>query len=280
MRALVRSRGRASQLEKAGVELVIGDLHSADALGSLVTGCDAIVHVAGAVRGNNLEQFLETNLEGTRRLLQAAGEHAASARFLLLSSLAAREPQLSWYAQSKREAEALVAGSGLDWVVLRPPAVYGPGDEEMQAIFDWMARGVATVPGNPAARTSLIHVDDLVEAISASLASEAAAGQVMEMGDGKADGYDWAELAAAAASVFDRPVRLFRVPAFLLDTIARINLLTARLTGRPAMLTPPKLRELRHEDWVTDNTAITAATGWVPAIALREGLAATCKAAL
>ena len=38
------------------------------------------------------------------------------------------------------------------------------------------------------------------------------------------------------------------------------------------MLTPPKLRELRHTDWVADNDAITAATGWTPVVGLREGL--------
>ena len=64
--------------------------------------------------------------------------------------------------------------------------------------------------------------------------------------------------------VFGRSVRVVRVPAPLLNAIAHINLAMARLTGRPAMLTPPKLRELRHEDWTTDNAAISEATGWVP----------------
>ena len=277
---LARDRDRALPLELGGAELVIGDLQGRESLDKLVKGCDAVMHVAGAVRGNSLAEFRETNVEGTRRLLNAAEATGNSPRFLLLSSLAAREPQLSWYSRSKRDAEVLVANSTLDWMVLRPPAVYGPGDEEMQAIFDWMARGIATVPGAAAARTSLVHVDDLVDAIMACLSSEAVVGKVLELGDGKPAGYDWPELAAIAGDVYGRHVRLVRIPAPLLNAVALINLALARLTGRAAMLTPPKLRELRHADWVTDNTAITAATGWVPGIRLREGLAATREAAL
>jgi nucleoside-diphosphate-sugar epimerase len=280
VRALVRSQERAQPLQQAGAELVIGDIHSTAKLSRLVAGSDAVVHLAGAVRGNGLQQFLQTNCEGTRLLLHASAAAAPGARFLLLSSLAAREPQLSWYSHSKREAESLVTASGLDWSVIRPPAVYGPGDEEMKAIFDWMARGIALVPGHEESRTSLIHVDDLVEAVIACLVSDNASGQVLEMGDGKRGGYDWADLADIAAAVYDRPVRLLRLPAWLLDAVARANLAIARLTGRAAMLTPPKLRELRHDDWVTDNAAITATTGWTPAIPLREGLAALRKSAL
>lgn len=280
MRVLVRDPARARHLADAGIELVTGDLRSATALRELVADSAAIVHAAGAVRGNNPEAFLKTNLEGTRRMLEAAAAVAPDSRFLLLSSLAAREPQLSWYADSKRQGENLVTASELDWIVLRPPAVYGPGDREMRAIFDWMRRGLALVPGAVDARTSLLHVDDLVAATLACLDNDAASGRVFELGDGKRGGYDWAELAAVAAAVYGRPVRLLRLPAPLLDAVAGLSLAWARLSRRPAMLTPAKLRELRHPNWVTDNTELTTATGWAPAIALYDGLRALDGSAL
>lgn len=212
-------------------------------------------------------------MAGTTALLAALRLQANPPRLLQLSSIVAREPQLSWYAHSKREGEQQLENcAALDWVIVRPPAVYGPGDKEMLPIFQWMHRGIALVPGSPEARTSLIHVSDLVDAIIACLHSADATGQTLALCDGQRDGYNWHEMAAIAAQLWSRPVRLWCVPRWLLDTIAALNGRAAAFTGRAAMLTPPKLHELRHPDWVVNNDAITAATGWTPKIELREGL--------
>jgi nucleoside-diphosphate-sugar epimerase len=239
-----------------------------------VTGCDAVVHGAGVVRGNAQGDFDRVNVAGTEAVLTAVIAQARPLRLLLLSSLAAREPQLSWYSRSKRDGEKqLEQHMELDWTILRPPAVYGPGDQEMLPIFQWMRWGIALVPGSPDARTSLIHVADLVEAILACLQSPAAKGQTLALCDGKANGYNWREMSEIAAQYWSRPVRVWPVPRWLLDAIAALNSRAAALTGRAPMLTPAKLRELRHADWVVENGAITAATGWTPAVGLLAGLA-------
>jgi nucleoside-diphosphate-sugar epimerase len=251
-----------------------GDLSNPRALQRLVADCDAVVHCAGAVRGNSQADFDRVNVAGTAALLAAARAQAHPPRLLLLSSLAAREPQLSWYAHSKREGETLLEhAADLDWVILRPPAVYGPGDREMLPVFQSMRRGIAQVPGSPAARTSLIHVEDLVAAILACLRSPATTGQTLTLCDGKANGYNWREMADLAAQQWSRPVRVWPVPRWLLDSVAALNSGIAGITGRAPMLTPAKLRELRHEDWVVDNSAITSATGWMPEVGLPAGLA-------
>ena len=87
-------------------------------------------------------------------------------------------------------------------------------------------------------------------------------------------------MADLVGAVWGRRVRLWPVPRWLLDSLAWANLRSARLTGRSPMLTPPKLRELRHRDWVVDNRLITATTGWEPAIGLRQGLEQLHKAEL
>ena len=276
----MRDPQRAAPLAQIGVELVSGTLHDVDAMTNLVRGCGAIVHCAGVVRGRNLEQFRAINTDGTRRLLVARKSYCPDTRLLLVSSLAAREPQLSWYSRSKREGEDLVTAADNDWCVLRPPAVYGPGDEEMQAIFDLMQRGIALVPGRASARNSLVHVSDLVEAMLACLEAPASRGQVLSLCDGKARGYDWGELAATAATIYQRPVRLVHPPGPLLDAVAWSNLLLSRLLRRSPMLTPRKLRELRFPDWTVDNEAITASTGWSPQIGLADGLQALVESAL
>lgn len=273
VRILARSTERAAALKEQGAAVVQGDLDDLGALTALVSGCDAIVHGAGAVRGNSQADFDRVNVKGTEHLLAAVTASGGSPRLLLLSSLVAREPDLSWYSRSKYSGEqVLLHHPSLDWVILRPPAVYGPGDREMLPIFELMRRGIALVPGSPEARISLIHVTDLVYAVIACLQSAGARGQVFALGDGKSGGYSWHEMIDIAANLWSRRVRLWCVPPLLLDGVAAINARMARLTGRAPMLTPPKLRELRHENWVAENKSIHEITGWIPAIQLRDGL--------
>lgn len=281
MRALARSPDKARHLSQRGVALVKGDLDDAEALKQLLTASAAVIHAAGVVRGACREDFDRVNVTGTATLLNAATAQATPPKILLLSSLAAREPGLSWYAASKRAGELLLAEqTQLDWSVLRPPAVYGPGDKEMLPVFRAMARGIAPVPGKASSRISLVHVTDLVNASLACLATSATRHQILTLCDGKIDGYDWREMADLVAQVWGRKVRLWQIPRRLLDCLAWINIHSARLTGRAPMLTPPKLRELRHSNWVVDNEAITRATGWRPKIDLRQGLQALRKAEL
>jgi nucleoside-diphosphate-sugar epimerase len=281
VRILARNPDKAGELTAQGASLIVGDLQNTAALQQFVAGSDAIVHAAGAVRGGSQADFDQVNVAGTAALLSAIKVQSHRPRLLLLSSLAAREPDISWYAHSKRDSERLLEQTpDLDWIIMRPPAVYGPGDKEMLPIFQWMGRGIAFVPGSAEARISLIHVADLVAAIMACLHSPETRHQTLSLSDGKADGYNWHEMAGMAGATWARRVRLCRVPAWLLDTVAQLNIRAAGITGSAPMLTPPKLRELRHKDWVADNGAICAKTEWTPTITLPEGLAEIRNSAL
>ena len=275
MRALVRSPAKAGPLAASGVELVSGSLDDTEALRDFVSGCDIVVHGAGAVRGNSQDDFDRTNVTGTQALLGALDAQDQKARLVHLSSIVAREPQLSYYSQSKHRGEGVVTSrDDLDWVVIRPPAVYGPGDVEMLPLFKTLYRGIALIPGSPDARTSLIHVDDLVAAIIDCMRSDKASHHIFELHDGTAGGYSWRDIAAVGEALWSKRVRLWQIPPWLLDLVARTNSALAGITGATPMLTPPKLRELRHPDWVADNAPITAATGWQPETELRKGLEA------
>jgi 2-alkyl-3-oxoalkanoate reductase len=277
VRALVRSVERAGCLPVSGVEQVSGSLEDSPSLESLIQGADAVVHCAGAVRGATQEQFDRVNVEGVKRLLRVQESQDTPPRLLTLSSLAAREPQLSFYAASKFRGEQVLLNEArrVAWDVLRPPAVYGPGDREMLPLFSAMARGIAPVPGALNARFSLLYVDDLAAAVLAWIRSGTADNGIYTLDDGRAGGYDWRDVAAIVGQVCRRRVRLLRVPAWALDFPAWLNRRASRLFGYAPMLTPEKLRELRHTDWVCDHAALHAATGWQPQIQLEEGLLKT-----
>jgi nucleoside-diphosphate-sugar epimerase len=145
----VRALYRNTRADKRGSEQLVqwvpGRLEDPDSLRRLLKGADTIIHCAGAVRGGEWRQFEKVNTDGVARMVHAAKQMHPSPRFLLLSSLAAREPGLSAYAASKRQGEDVLkfVESGLDWVALRPPAVYGPGDREITPLFRLMRYGVS-----------------------------------------------------------------------------------------------------------------------------------------
>ncbi|TMJ23085.1 MAG: NAD-dependent epimerase/dehydratase family protein, partial [Alphaproteobacteria bacterium] len=188
LRLLVRRWTPLPSLPGVEAEIVWGDLSDEASLRALVGGADAVIHAAGLIKARRPAEFDRINRDGTARLSALAPD----VPFLLLSSLAAREPQLSPYAASKRAAEEAVAARSGPWLTLRAPAVYGPGDRETLAYFKMAKRGFALQPGQPRgrpeARLSLIHVEDLAEALALALDRPVPPG-VHEIDDGHAGGY-------------------------------------------------------------------------------------------
>lgn len=276
VRALVRRTSTAALVPE--IERIPGDLDDHAALARLVADADAVVHCAGVVCGRSAERFERVNVDGSKRLLRAAYAGSRGARVLLMSSLAAREPALSWYAASKRHAEEVVEQEAgpLALTIFRPTVVYGPGDWALKPFFRSLRAGLLPVPGSCEARVTLLHVHDLVSAMLCWLGSSLPVVGVFELHDGRDGGYTWQTIATIASRAYSQPVRLLRPPHVGLTLTAAVNLHLARWFGYQPMLTPGKLRELRHPDWICDNSALAEALGWRPGIglerALREGL--------
>jgi nucleoside-diphosphate-sugar epimerase len=260
----------------ADVEVVRGDLDDRASLQRLLDGVDAVVHIAGLIKARSRAEFFRGNAESVGRLAEVAAAAPAPPRFVLMSSLAAREPDLSDYAASKRSGEEalIAAGGALPWTILRPPAVYGPGDRATLVFFRCIGHGFGLVLGSERARFSLIHVEDLASAVGALLADNRGAGLVAEIDDG-AGGYTWRQMIEAAAAAFSRRARIIRVPMAVPYGLGLLNQALASLPSYTPMLTPGKVRELYHSDWVCDPSPILARTGWQPKVPLRQGFATT-----
>ena len=272
VRALVRPDSQHRSQLLAGIHVVEVALNDERTLASALDGVAMLVHCAGAVRGAVPSDFASANIDGLRHLCLAAAAQSTPPYILLISSLAASRPQLSNYAQSKFEGEQVLRSmASLSWTILRPPAVYGPGDREMLPLFRAIRAGLALIVGPAAQRLSLLHVEDLGRAVLACIEHQSVcSGLVFELDDGQERGYSWQDIIGAARGVM--PVCELHVPRSLLLVIARLNLWLCAVLGRAPMLTPGKVRELSEPSWLCDNSGLHAATGWVPQLPLRAGL--------
>ncbi|MGD9078071.1 MAG: NAD-dependent epimerase/dehydratase family protein [Desulfobacterales bacterium] len=279
IQALTRTSSDRSRLTGLNINWVEGALEDIESLKRLVSGVDAVVHCAGVVRGATQAHFDRSNVDGVARLVQAVSEQHPVPRFLLISSLAAREPQISPHASSKRQGEVvLTAKSGqIPWTVFRPPAVYGPGDREMLPLMRWMARGIAFVLGSGDTRFSMLYVDDLAEAIRHWLLVDRPQEKMFELHDGHPNGYSWQDVIGTFKRLGVKRVRRIHVPVACVRVAATLNFIAARALGYKPMLTPAKLRELTHPNWVCENSAITSEIGWTPHVTLEDGLRRTLE---
>ena len=266
LRILVRRWSPVPSLAGIDAEIVLGDLADEPALRRLLHGADALVHAAGLIKTRRPDDFQTVNRDGTALLAALAPELP----FLLLSSLAAREPGLSPYAASKWAAEEVLARRGGPWLAVRAPAVYGPGDRETLAYFRSVARGFALQPKVPGARLSLIHVVDLAEALALAV-EHPPAPAVYEIDDGHEGGHGYGDMAEAAAAALGRRARSVRISRGQLMLAAQTNQLRQALGGSAQILTPPKVNELFHPDWSVHDRRLAQSIGFAPRFDLAEG---------
>ncbi len=259
----IRALTRRPQPERAGVAWIAGDL--ADP-GTLCEGADAVIHVAGVVNALDRAGFGLGNIAGTESIL-AAAEAAKVARFVHVSSYAAREPQLSAYGWSKAGAETAVIASDRAWTIVRPPGIYGPGDLELRDMFRIAKLGLAVLP--PAGQSSWMHVDDLA-ALLLVCAIHDVGRIVIEADDGMPVTH--VEFGRAIGRAVGRRVLPVSLPGPLLSFAARTD---GWLRGKGAKLTPDRVGYLIHPDW-TANPALRADPAlWQPVMPLDKGLADT-----
>ena len=280
VRLLARRQALPADWQAFNPVVVPGALDQPDALAALVRGAEAVLHMAGLIKARNREEFLRVNKAGTQALAEAVRRHAPGAHFLQVSSLAAREPQLSDYAASKRAGEdaavAIIDPGHLS--IVRPPAIYGPGDRETLIFFQLARQRLIPLLGASTARMAVIHVEDAARALAAQLAAPASGATAYALADDHPAGYSWQQiLAAAAAAVGNTRPRYWQVPAGLLRVGAQATGGIGKLLGQPGMMTPGKLRELLHQDWSVHASERLPHALPAPQYTVAAGFAATAR---
>lgn len=264
----VRALTRREQAPRDGVTWIAGSLDDDTALARLAEGADAVVHIAGVVNAPTPQGFITGNVDGTRRMVAAAAGQGVR-RFVHVSSLSAREPDLSLYGKSKALAEDEVRNSGLDWTMIRPPGVYGPGDMEMRDIFRMAKFGFVVLP--PAGRVSLVHVHDLARLLVAMAESDTGR-HIYECDDGVDGGYSHAEFARLVGGAVGKRVIPIHVPRALLHFVGHADRF---LREANAKLTPDRAAYLSHPDWTATPHHRPPPALWAPQIATLDGLVET-----
>ncbi|MEM7666885.1 MAG: NAD(P)-dependent oxidoreductase [Pseudomonadota bacterium] len=278
--ARVRALTRRAQHARERVEWVSGTLADPQSLAELCRSAEAVIHIAGLTNTPDPAEFETANVVGTENMINAA-QAAGIKRFVFVSSLSAREPNLSAYGASKARAETLVEASGgsggLDWTIVRPPAVYGPRDKDMFELFRSAKYGIVPVP--PKGKTSIIHVEDLARLLVAlaipSEASRLTHRQIYEPWDDNAYGYDHGELAKMIGeAVGNSQVLAPNVPEPLLQIGAKID---RALRGHKAKLTEDRIGYLVHPDWVCDLKKAPPLSLWQAVWGGEDGLKMTAE---
>lgn len=267
----VKALTRRLHPEQVGSDItwITGDLNTPEALEALVNGADVVVHAAGAIKALSRADFFHVNRDGTRAVAEAA-RHCGVGKFVLVSSLAARAPTLSPYAASKCAGELVLNefGGAFEAVVVRPPAIYGPGDKETVRLFQMATNGFVAVPRDPTIRVSMTHVGDVATAVLACCETRQAAETPLEINDGSEQGHSWEDLAGAAGAAVGRPVKIIRVPDIALWAGGFCGTIKGLATRTPTMLTLAKVPELLHSDWVGVGPH---PAGWAPKYTLKTG---------
>lgn len=256
---------------------VVGDLDNFSALTKLVADVDAIIHMAGLVKALSYKDFLAVNAQGTQHILDAMTANTEDQPYFMhISSLAAREQALSYYAASKKAGENIVQSRLKDgYCIMRPPAVFGPGDTEFIKILRPMAQwGLAVQAGFEENRLSLIHVNDLVSAIIAAVKTQPLAG-LYEIDDGMAHGYSMADIGQMVAQCCQRPVGIIKLPKSLIKGLGWLSTLWGLIIRTPQIFTHKKANEANHPNWVVDRSAhdsFCQQTGWQPHVDTAKAL--------
>jgi nucleoside-diphosphate-sugar epimerase len=254
-RALVRA-GAALEQHSEAVTAVRGDLRHPATLETLVRGADAVIHAAAAMGTSDEALLREVNERGSRLLAEAAAQ-AGVARFVYVSSMAARRPEDGPYAASKAAGEQALAGFPGTCAILQPPLIYGPGGQATQAIARLSRLGVVPVIGSSAALYP-VHVDDVAAACVAAATRADLVGGVFTLPG--PEGIAFPEFTRAVLRALGSKARLAPLPGALSRVLAGAM---EKAMGQP-LLTREGVRAVRRGSATADFSAAAEALGFAP----------------
>ncbi len=288
IRCLVRSSDK--WLKDKDFIRIQGSLHDLTALREGMDGSDVVFHVAGIVKAPSQKIFHQANVAATENILRLAMKLKIP-KLVVLSSLAACGPSfkqplaeddpmmpVTMYGESKKKMEEMiaeVADDSISVTVIRPPAVYGPREDQIFSVFQMASwRIFPIIDSGQNSRVSLIHVHDLVDGIILS-AAENKPGVVTYFISSE-ELYTWEEIRQATGRVFGKKLHALKVSPRLVEVVGNIMETGASLIGRYPVINRDKARELGMQ-WTCSVDKAKATLGFRQKMDLDKGLAETIQ---
>ncbi len=278
------------ELLNAGAEIVLGSVTDRQLVDKLVEGAHSVFHLAAAFREVNLpkEEYWDVNVNGTRYVLESAVRHGVC-RVIYCSTCGVHghveHPPATedapirpadYYQHTKYEGEKVAhdfMGDGLGVTILRPTAIYGPGDPERWLIlFKRVQPGWFLMFGDGSATYHPLYIDNLIDACLLAMEREEAVGQTYLIAD--KEYYTLNDLVREVGRAIDKDVTVFRLPFWPLWLLAFVT----EMAFKPFQMDPPIFR--RRVDWFRQTRAFSIEKasrelGYQPEIPLPIGLEKT-----
>ncbi|HOO92127.1 MAG TPA: NAD-dependent epimerase/dehydratase family protein [Opitutales bacterium] len=283
---------KTDEIRTWGAKVVIGSVTDRDIVEQAMEGVEVVHHLAAAFRELNVDNsfYDEVNVGGTRNVVDAAWRHKVR-KFVYCSTCGvhgnidhppagedAPIQPADYYQRTKYEAEPIVAeyqAKGLETVILRPAAIYGPGDpERFQMIFRRVAKGSFPMFGNGKTFYHPLYIDNLVDAFMACMAPGVGSGGVYLIADEHY--YAISAIVEKVAAALNVPSKIQYYPVWPLVVAGHI----CEKACKPFRITPPIFP--RRVDWYRQNRAFKIESakrdlGYAPKVDLDEGLRRTAE---
>jgi NADH dehydrogenase len=266
LRLLVRDPARAGVHGSSEVEIVQGDVATPTSLEPAIRGCDTVIHLVAIIEETGGATFDQVIHQGTVNVVNAA-KVAGAKRFIYMSALGASDRQGFDYMQSKWRAEEAVKSSGLDWTIVRPSVIFGPGDGFINALAG-VVRGFPIIPvvGDGQTRFQPISVKDVADAFTAIVGDPSTIGQTFELGG--PDQLTYEQMLDVIAEKLGKKKRKVHVPVSVMKSVVAVS------APLPKSIRPPVTKE-QLKMLALDNTSKQSTTEELigrPPLALRNGI--------
>lgn len=286
IRCLVRNREK--WLTGKPYTRITGDLFSISILRKALEGIDILYHIAAIVKAPSMEEFERANVDATENIVRIARKAGVS-KIIVLSSLAASGPStdeplteeapmlpVSMYGKSKKKMEEMIHRihtPDLSVTILRPPAVYGPREDQIYTFFKMMNKRICPIVGDgKKPQISLVYVSDVIKGIELASSDETPGVHTYFLTGPEI--YNWNQIKNVTSKVLGKkPLPLYIRPA-LVKRIAGVVETTAGIFGLYPVLNREKAREMVLE-WTCSSQKAKTELNYLPDISLDEGISRT-----
>jgi len=286
VRCLVRSSDK--WLEGKSFKRIPGDLNNFNALKKGIAGADVVFHLAAIVMAPNQKEFTQANVNATEDVVRIAQKNGVK-NLVILSSLAAAGPShgtpidekeaykpVSMYGRSKRDMELAIkeiASIDDSIKIIRPPAVYGPREDQIFTYFKTFQKGLSTIVGDGNhPRLSMVYVDDLINGImKASLKTNPGIHTYFITGP---DTYNWNQIHDITSTVLSKKAFKLKIKPELVKKLGSLIENTASLFGKYPVVNKEKTNELVLE-WTCSSLKAEKELNYKAEISIQEGISRT-----